>query len=82
MTQHLLKIGHRRIGIINSELAVNTGEERMAGFVQAMELAGITIDKNYPYQHESPLFNFEGGYDWRTKVDGAFPSPHCPYSYE
>ena len=75
MTQYLLKIGHRRIGIINSELAVNTGEERMAGFVQAMELAGITIDKNYPYQHESPLFNFEGGYDGAQKLMALSPPP-------
>lgn len=62
MTQHLLRLGHKNIGFINSELSVNTGAERMAGFVRAMADAKITIDANYPYQFSSKHFNYEGGY--------------------
>lgn len=63
MTQSLLRIGHRRIGFLNSELSVSTGLERMQGFTQAMHDAHIEVNKDYPYLHESRYFSYEGGYE-------------------
>lgn len=62
MTEYLLSLGHRKIGFINSELAVNTGSERMAGFTQAMAAANINVDANYQYLYISKFFSFDGGY--------------------
>lgn len=61
MTKYLLDNGHQRIGIINTELQVSTGQERFAGFAAAMREAGISIDNEYPYKFDSRLFSMEGG---------------------
>lgn len=61
MIQHLLTIGHRKIGIINSSLDVSTGRERFLGFQKAMQAAGIKVDDHYPYRFDSNIFNEEGG---------------------
>ena len=63
MTQFLLRIGHRRIGFLNSELSVSTGIERMEGFTRAMQDAHIKVSKEYHYLHESRYFSYEGGYE-------------------
>ncbi len=44
-TDHLLSLGHRRIGII-AEDATISGEERIKGYKKALENAGIEVDEN------------------------------------
>lgn len=61
LTSHLIERGHRRIGIISSNQHVSTGRERYAGFVDAMKMAGITVDDRYPYKYAGKLFNEEDG---------------------
>lgn len=63
MTRHLIKCGHRKIGIITSHLDVSTGRERIAGFKAAMREIGIDLDENYPYRYDSKFFSVEGGVD-------------------
>jgi DNA-binding LacI/PurR family transcriptional regulator len=41
-TQHLLKLGHRRIAYIGGPEALSTGAARVRGFRSAFELAGIS----------------------------------------
>jgi LacI family transcriptional regulator len=43
--RHLIKQGHRHIGIITGALKLQTGYERLQGYKQALEDAGIPIDK-------------------------------------
>ncbi|MCS6846460.1 MAG: LacI family DNA-binding transcriptional regulator [Anaerolineae bacterium] len=44
LTQHLIAHGHRRIGAIVPNISITSGRERLAGFLQAMEEAGLAPD--------------------------------------
>lgn len=44
LTRHLIHHGHRRIGAIVPNLSITSGRERLAGFLQAMEEAGLAPD--------------------------------------
>lgn len=63
LTKHLIKNGHRKIGIITSNLQVSTGQERLAGFQAAMQTIGIKADSDYIYRYDSNYFNEESGID-------------------
>ena len=42
-TDHLLRLGHRRIAVLAGPAGTTSGSERAAGFALAMEAAGITV---------------------------------------
>lgn len=42
--EHLLGLGHRRIGMIGGRPAISTTVERLAGYASALESAGISVD--------------------------------------
>jgi LacI family transcriptional regulator len=42
--RHLLDRGHRRIGFLSDLLSISTAEERLRGYVQAIESAGVGVD--------------------------------------
>ncbi|WP_047154189.1 LacI family DNA-binding transcriptional regulator [Aneurinibacillus tyrosinisolvens] len=44
-TEHLLSLGHRKIGIIAEEATIS-GTERIKGYKKALENAGIKVDEN------------------------------------
>ena len=44
LVEHLIALGHRRIGMIVEDEDVSTARERRAGYVQALEGAGIPLD--------------------------------------
>jgi DNA-binding LacI/PurR family transcriptional regulator len=52
-TQHLLDLGHRRLGHITGPLAEDCSQDRRAGFQQALQAQGVTAD---------PALEIEG--DW------------------
>ncbi len=66
-TEHLIALGHRRIGIITGPLHLTTSRARLAGYREALERAGIPVDPslicegNYllgdGYQQTSTLLN-------------------------
>ena len=43
-TQHLLELGHRRIGVVRLRSACSTTRERMAGYKKALAAAGVGYD--------------------------------------
>lgn len=43
-TQHLIALGHRRIGFIGGPETANSGAERYGGYVAALAEAGIAVD--------------------------------------
>jgi LacI family transcriptional regulator len=53
MTEHLLSLGHRRIGFIAGELRYGSGQARRAGFLDAMAAKGLKtpwmFDGDYTY---------------------------------
>src|SRR4029450_13911031 len=42
--QHLLERGHRRIGFLGDLVSIWTAEERLRGYTQALEAAGVSVD--------------------------------------
>jgi LacI family transcriptional regulator len=43
-TEHLISLGHQRIGIITGPLHLTTSRARLAGYREALERAGIVVD--------------------------------------
>ncbi len=43
-TDHLLKLGHRRIGLITGPLSETCAQERQTGYEQALQRAELTLD--------------------------------------
>lgn len=43
-TEHLIGLGHKRIGVLAGPQAITTGHERMRGFNEAMRAHGLPID--------------------------------------
>jgi LacI family transcriptional regulator len=43
-TEHLLALGHRRIGFIGGSTDISTGRGRLAGYESALRRRGLTID--------------------------------------
>ncbi len=46
MTEHLIELGHRRIGIIKGPQRSPLTRDRLAGYCDALEAAGIAFDEN------------------------------------
>jgi LacI family transcriptional regulator len=42
--RHLLAQGHRRIGFLGDLLTISTAEERLRGYTQALDAAGVYVD--------------------------------------
>jgi LacI family xylobiose transport system transcriptional regulator len=57
-TQHLLELGHRRIGIISGPTDHLCSRERLDACRAAMETAGVTVD---PQLVRTGQFNFDDG---------------------
>ncbi|MBY5568965.1 LacI family transcriptional regulator [Rhizobium leguminosarum] len=53
LTEHLLQLGHRRIGFISGPSGLHTADERLKGFMNTMAGAGVDVD---------PSLVVEGGY--------------------
>src|SRR5690606_36521932 len=43
-TEHLLELGHRRIGIVTGNLSLPAGAHRLQGYQAALEGAGIEVE--------------------------------------
>ncbi len=67
--RHLLDLGHRRIGVITGPANTSTCRDRMAGFTQALDDAGVEVDATLVregayshqsgYQHARELFRLD-----------------------
>lgn len=55
---HLLDLGHRNVAIISSYLDTLAGSERLSGFQEAMELAGLPLPDRNIFEGD---FTMEGG---------------------
>ena len=59
LTQHLIRLGHRRIGIIVGSREISTAEDRVEGYRKALEEAGIPLDESLI---RFSSYSEEGGY--------------------
>ncbi|MEF3304779.1 LacI family DNA-binding transcriptional regulator [Paenibacillus sp. GYB003] len=46
LVEHLIRLGHRRIAIVNGSLAVSTARERLAGYREALKLGDLEADES------------------------------------
>src|SRR5262249_62390911 len=44
LTEHLLRLGHRRIGYLSGRLDGSSGADRRDGYASALRTAGLTAD--------------------------------------
>jgi DNA-binding LacI/PurR family transcriptional regulator len=56
-TRHLVGLGHRRIAVLSGPLTLNTSQQRLAGYRQALEEAALPLDNSLigsgPYRREA-----------------------------
>ncbi|PID56893.1 LacI family transcriptional regulator [candidate division KSB3 bacterium] len=63
-TEHLLSLGHRRIGIINGRRNVSTGQDRLTGYIDALQTYAVSVDEDLV---ADGLFTVEEGQE-ATKI--------------
>ncbi len=49
-TEHLIKMGHRRIACITGHLGTSTAQGRLCGYKEALKAAGIKLDENMIFE--------------------------------
>lgn len=59
LTRHLIELGHRKIAYLGNSYSGRTTLDRLAGFRQEMESAGLPVPDNYV--HEIPGSEPDGG---------------------
>ncbi len=64
VVRHLLSLGHTRVGVLAWPMSSRVGTERLSGYMQAMDEAGIAIDPNW-------IIRGEGEFDY-----GYYAAPH------
>lgn len=62
MTEHLLGLGHERIGFIIGDPDLSASGERLAGYLEAMEQRGIALDQ---------ALQAQGYFSYRSGLDAA-----------
>ena len=72
MTRHLLDLGHRRIALIKGPQASPLTQERLAGYQDALQQAGIDFDPNLLFDGD---FTLQAGYEAARKI---LAQPHPP----
>lgn len=72
MTQHLIELGHQRIGLIKGPKSSPLTRERVAGYQDALQQAGIAVD---PALIRPGNFSLQAGYDGAAAL---LQLPHRP----
>jgi len=83
-TQHLIKLGYRRIGYLNAERGNLVGELRKKGFARALKDAGRTVEPRFlsRIQVHGKRDYFTGGYEiGRRFVQNAGQRPDAIFAY-
>lgn len=70
--QHLLELGHERVGVVAGETYASTGVERTAGFCRAYADAGLPVPEGYVLPSR---FDVAGGYAAATELLGLPARP-------
>ena len=72
LTQYLLQLGHRRIGILSGPQTVSTSVERVQGCIDAMQEANIENGAEFVQFGE---YTVEGGYSMMQQMLARQPHP-------
>ncbi|NSW53775.1 MAG: LacI family DNA-binding transcriptional regulator [Anaerolineae bacterium] len=69
MTEHLIRLGHRRIAFLMGPRNMRSSYDRLYGFRAALDSHGVRYDEKYVVDSE---FTFDGGW-WATRELLALP---------
>lgn len=72
MTEHLISLGHRRIGFIKGHPDHGSSHDRLQGYQKTLEDHGIPLDETLM---EQGLYNFESGYSCTRRLLAAENRP-------
>jgi LacI family transcriptional regulator len=61
LVEHLIDIGHRRIGMLSGLAGLSTTNERQLGYLEAHRAAGLTVDRNLVIAAHSTLAGGRAG---------------------
>jgi LacI family transcriptional regulator len=73
-TEHLIRLGHRRIALLGGSTAISTGRERLAGYVRAHEKHALPVDRSLIVPPDQPARRhrrYRAGADARRAADGG-----------
>jgi LacI family transcriptional regulator len=65
MTKHIIGLGHRRIGFVIGNPHQTASGQRLNGFIDAMEAAGLEVPKSMVMQG---LFTYRSGFDAAVRL--------------
>jgi LacI family transcriptional regulator len=74
---HLLSLGHRRIGIVTGPLEVLCSRARLDGYRTALESAGVTVDERLVHQGD---FSHESGFTGGSALLGLDSPPTAVFA--
>jgi len=77
-TNHLIRLGHRRIAIIAGPPGISTAEERIEGFRRAMNEAGLIVRQEY---FQCGHFKMSGGLECALELMKLPMPPTAIYSH-
>ena len=75
--EHLLSLGHRRIGCITGPPDLMNSQKRSDGYRQAIQDAGLTVDESLVVVGD---FRYEGGYDATKQLLALEDSPTAVFA--
>ena len=77
MTEHLIELGHRRIGFIMGHPDHGSSHDRLAGYTSALERHGIAYDEALV---EHGLYDYESGYACARRLLDVRPRPSAIFA--
>jgi LacI family transcriptional regulator len=77
LVEHLIALGHRRIGLIVESDEVSTARDRHQGYVEALEAAGLPIDPSLVVRS---TVDPHGGYDGMLRLLDADEAPTAVFT--
>jgi len=82
-TEHLISLGHRRIGYVIDQFGSALGELRGRGYRQAMEAHALPIDSAFQFQYplEGEWNDYESGYALGEHVAGLTKRPDAMFVF-
>jgi len=77
-TEHLIALGHKRIGMINGPMSISSAAERYAGYRQAMERHGLPIEEALV---STGSVSIDDGFDAASALLDLGPHPTAIFAF-
>jgi LacI family transcriptional regulator len=74
-TEHLLKLGHRRIGTITGSPAILCSQARLDGYRAALDRAGVSLD---PQLVKTADYHYQYQFAYQSALEAALDLLHLP----